>query len=1858
MKTKFMWLATVTLLAALMISGTAFAEGEVPPALPEDPAAVVVETAPPADGPSAPSEPAAPAEPAPEVPQAPAAEAPAEEPPAAEAPADETALVEAPAAETPLDETSLEEAPAVEEAAPAEVAEEPALQELPAEEPVIQLVDAEGEALDMASQESGEILKEPDPYFTSGGILYGFTASDCNPIMAGNQPCSNPIQEAVNFIQIYGTIPDDHTIYVEKATYTGNVTIDGSLPYLDSLTALMNKPDPSGFPTINGIMTLSNLTNGFWLEGFTVTGGVVIKDTTTSSDIVIESVTAPLSFTDVNVSNPVYDGISVTNHKGNVTMTRVNSSSNSGFGAYIVNHLGGNVTVNSSTFNDNDEAGLLIISSGVVTLNTVTANGNNAYGGIYIDTHGAVTLTNIKANQNTTFSNGIQVVSSLGAVTINNAVANDNSGYGLNIIGRGVTIRNAVARGNGLTGLDIYLDSGAGLLENVVASDNGGLGVQIGTTATNLGAVTLKNMNARNNALGGIHVESLGAVTVTNSTTDDNFRKNDPDPNTGGDGLYISTKGAVTLTGIWSSGNGGNGLKVEGVYGVDVYGSDTMVSPTSITLTSAVDPNFANYFTNNGQLDDWDIGRHGITIITEKPVTIRNFSAMDNLGNGVSVDGPYLEIWDPDLPLWGWILPEETEWGIIGYGGYTGVSKKAGVVTITSTIPNWRNSADRNDFGVAVYSTGAVSLSFLNTNENRYHAVEIMTLGGITLSNVRDWGNGEGKSVGLYNHEAPGFMPITITNLEVRETRGGWGAALEVHSRGAITINGLWLENNNSLGAALANEINDGRGNISLTNATINNNAFTGIQAYSNGAILFTNVSANWNGWGSSGDAFGGYLDNSWAPGNLPVTLTDCVFEGNQGTGLDVKSRGVITLRGVETRGNYIRYGSMDENQTVYETNQPDWGVDEWSFYYDSGAAVTITLRSTDEWEWFQPIVVLLDSNGNEVTTNVAHFPGDGVWTSEFTGLDQYQTYTIQVQYDDTVSDGWGKYSLSVNDDSESNPYIPADGAVLDNTFSTTVTPPGVLASSTTSHPYNLFEDNNGTGLNINTRGAVTLTNLYANNNAFGEGLFMDNEDAIGAVIVQNLPVTNPASFSSNGGNGLYIRTLGAITLSNVEAFNNRLSGADLDNAICEWDGEEWINCLGTGSITIKSPSGISRWFNDNQNFGIWALSKGAITLTNISAVNNGYDGTFLRNNRGNSSALVSVGTLGAVRNEFSHNGWNTNIVPGDYYSYGLNGLSINSGGVISVSNTSANWNQNGGGGLMLNSNRSSLPKTITITNVETYGNDWAGIWAMAKGVITLTKVNASDNGYDGGIYVDNCLNSLGGCQGSGGVTMTTISADNNGGSGLIVYSKGAISLTNAWVNNNKGSGIRLVNNYNYIGTLMGITMTNVNANDNQGMGLEALSRGLITLRGGEGSNNGDGGMRLNNTDGTVAGITILNASAYNNNGTGISLETNGALLMTSLVANDNARTNGGISSGETVQDFFNQDRGMDNWWFDAEAGVEYTLTLEADTLNMNNKTAFTPEIELIDPSTEEGWENPLVITGLYTCDATQCVLTFIPQTNLGIDYDTTLVLRVGSTSGDGFYRLFMEVPLDEMDDDPDQQYWVNGLYYNAGGNVNMTGFNSFHHNSLTGVIGLGAGNITTANVAAFSNGTEGVLLDNTNGIGYITMSGANVANNNGYEGLRIETNGAVNILSSLEASNNSHRVDPDNNLAAVRINAYGLNKAVTLANITALNNGCDGLEVRSNGSATFTNVRSWMNGFDGLDVIANGLTTFTGVNAWLNGWNGVRVDSNGFLIKALTSTFTCNGYDGFGYAYYPTPILTTGSVSWGNDDNDWKPYF
>ena len=135
-------------------------------------------------------------------------------------------------------------------------------------------------------------------------------------------------------------------------------------------------------------------------------------------------------------------------------------------------------------------------------------------------------------------------------------------------------------------------------------------------------------------------------------------------------------------------------------------------------------------------------------------------------------------------------------------------------------------------------------------------------------------------------------------------------------------------------------------------------------------------------------------------------------------------SKGLITLKGVAAQWNQVRYGSLDDGWTIYETNQPDWGgVDEMTFLYTSGNPVSIVLRSLDEWSMFQPIVELVDENGDVVSAD-SNTDGDGIWTSVFNSLSTFQNYTIRVLYDDTFSNGFGKYSLSVNDPDELNPIF------------------------------------------------------------------------------------------------------------------------------------------------------------------------------------------------------------------------------------------------------------------------------------------------------------------------------------------------------------------------------------------------------------------------------------------------------------------------------------------------------------------------------------------------------------------------------------------------------------------------------------------------------------------------------------------------------------------------------------------------------------------------------------------------------------------------------------------------------------------
>ncbi len=314
------------------------------------------------------------------------------------------------------------------------------------------------------------------------------------------------------------------------------------------------------------------------------------------------------------------------------------------------------------------------------------------------------------------------------------------------------------------------------------------------------------------------------------------------------------------------------------------------------------------------------------------------------------------------------------------------------------------------------------------------------------------------------------------------------------------------------------------------------------------------------------------------------------------------------------------------------------------------------------------------------------------------------------------------------------------------------------------------------------------------------------------------------------------------------------------------------------------------------------------------------------------------------------------------------------------------------------------------------------------------------------------------------------------------------------------------------------ITFNSVWVNNNFGLGIDIKSKGVITLNTVDANNNADGGVTLiNKFNGVASGVVLGAVRADGNNNNGIRVVTNGSLVIANTSASNNAKTWGGLESGNTVQDFFNNNKGRDGWGFEAVEGTLYTLLLKANGYGSIpdplNRFSFDPFMRLHDQYGSE------ITTGLTITSAVDDYyqIEWTPGAGEGGWY----TLEVGSSNGDlfdgeaydgnsGFYRLSVN---DSDPTDSTSYFWVNGLGYEAGGNVIMTGINNFSDNSLAGFIGLlSNGAVSLTNITANFNGSEGIYTDNTGGSGNVTITGNNDSSMNGWEGLRVETNGVVSI--------------------------------------------------------------------------------------------------------------------------------------------------
>ena len=181
------------------------------------------------------------------------------------------------------------------------------------------------------------------------------------------------------------------------------------------------------------------------------------------------------------------------------------------------------------------------------------------------------------------------------------------------------------------------------------------------------------------------------------------------------------------------------------------------------------------------------------------------------------------------------------------------------------------------------------------------------------------------------------------------------------------------------------------------------------------------------------------------------------------------------------------------------------------------------------------------------------------------------------------------------------NGSVSGNGAFLKNDYN--------FASSVILNGVSTFNDNGGYGLVVYSLGAITTRDLTASGNGLvvggGYGTYIDNADA-----ASPKPVTLNGinTFTGNDGTGLSIYSIGAIKISNLTANDNGHGttwgrGADLDN--CAWDGGEGCTAPAPMPITLVGYVQL----NDNQLHGMWADSNGAIITNNVTATGNGGHG-------------------------------------------------------------------------------------------------------------------------------------------------------------------------------------------------------------------------------------------------------------------------------------------------------------------------------------------------------------------------------------------------------------------------------------------------------------------------------------------------------------------------------------------------------------------------------------------------------------------------------------------------------------------------
>ncbi len=832
-----------------------------------------------------------------------------------------------------------------------------------------------------------------------------------------------------------------------------------------------------------------------------------------------------VTLSDIQTNNtPSADGLDISTTK-NITLLRFQANNNLNvlnlYGATLDNSSGtGSVSITKSVFNSNNifgGVGLQVISHGAVTLSSVTADGN--YGGIYIDNTGAPTAQPVKL---------------LGT--------NDISGNG------------------GAEGLDIF-SHGAITVSNLTANSNAGYGALLdncnfnGTVCTTPSAqpVSLLGTNTfnSNTAGDGLDISSRGAITVYNVNAS---------LNTAGKGANLDNSNASTTQPVYLYGS--NNFDFNSKDGLDVTSRGAITANSLAALSNSNGfgtflTSYAGSVTLTGS-NSFDSNKSGLEVLSAGPIKANNIAAESNSGG----DGAYLD-------------------NCLSFGTCTG----SGSLILTGS-----NTFSGNGFmGLFAYSNGQINLNNVTAELNANIGAEVDNHTGATTS-----------------------LPVYLTGSSTFNSNGQDG--LDIYSNGAINGNNLTADSNPGYGALLDNCngttcTTPSVKPVLLTGVnTFNANTLNGLKISSRGLITASNLTAN------SNKSTGAQLDNTQGTAGVTLTGTN-IFSANTGDGLYLTSKGAILLYSIVADTN-TAFGAEVYNYTASLTPSVTLaGTNEFKLNGSEGLAVSsrgiISVRN---------ITASLNSSVGANLNNTASGAGSpqSVILSGVNAFYANGSYGLEVNSDGAIAvnnltaDGNGTSSAD-------------DGVDLYNL--------GATAAPITVGGTNVFDGNLGRGLIALSNGTITIHSVIATENGGNTGVFLSNTGSgTSGVVVSGINV-----FNENAATGLEINTSGAVSLSNVTANGSKGNGSTGVSVTDNGAGEA-VTVSGTNmflgdalyGLFIQSQGLVSiakTSADHNGSVGLAVNTTGSIKVDCGSFVENASMGADL--NAGGTITLISVFAYG-----------------------------------------------------------------------------------------------------------------------------------------------------------------------------------------------------------------------------------------------------------------------------------------------------------------------------------------------------------------------------------------------------------------------------------------------------------------------------------------------------------------------------------------------------------------------------------------------------------------------------------------------------